>query len=59
MTWRVVRNPNDDFVHIIPVGDFEPHDENSECRCEPVQKPVDDGARDLLVHQPYDVSLLD
>jgi hypothetical protein len=59
MAWRCVRNPNDDFVHIIPIGDFEPHDESEDCRCEPYRKPVDGGARDLLIHRPYDDSLLD
>jgi len=55
MPWRVVRNPSDDFVHIIPIGDFEPHDESSDCRCEPVMRRVEDGARDLLVHRPYEM----
>lgn len=57
--WRVVKNPNQDVVHVLPIGDFEPHDESEDCRCEPERRPVEDGACDLLIHAPYDDSLLD
>ena len=54
MSWQVVANPGQCVVHIIPLGDFEPHDETLSCRCEPQIKPVEDGGRDLAVHQAYD-----
>ena len=45
MTWRVVKRPDQSIVHIMPIGDFEPHDEDTSCRCEPELEPVDDGVR--------------
>lgn len=57
MAWQVVKNENQDVVHIIPLGDFEPHDEVIDCRCEPERREVEGGACDLLIHQPYNPAL--
>jgi hypothetical protein len=59
MTWRVIKRPDQSVVHIVPIGDFEPHDEDASCRCEPELEPVEDAFRDLLVHNAYDESLND
>lgn len=59
MTWRVVKRPDQSVVHIIPVADFEPHDESASCRCEPELELIDDAFCDLLVHNAYDEALND
>ena len=55
--WREIKDPSQDVVHIMPIGDFEPHDESESCRCEPERREVEDGACDLLIHNAYDDSL--
>lgn len=59
MTWRIVKRPDQSVVHIIPIADFEPHDELASCRCGPELKPIDDAFCDLLVHNAYDEALND
>ncbi len=57
MAWQVVKNPDQNVVHIIPLGDFEPHDEAATCRCGPKRVEVENGACDLLLHEPYNEAL--
>jgi hypothetical protein len=52
--WRTVKRPDQSVVHIIPMKDFEPHDEDAGCRCEPELLYVDDAFCDLLIHQAFD-----
>lgn len=43
----------------MPIGDFEPHDEDAACHCEPELELIDDAFCDLLVHNAYDENLND
>ncbi len=58
MAWMAVKNPGQDVIHIIPLRDFEAHDESGDCRCGPSVESVEGGGCDLLIHEPYDDALL-
>lgn len=52
--WITLKRPDQSVVHVMPIKDFEPHDEDAKCRCAPELMPVDDAFCDLLLHHAYD-----
>lgn len=50
MTWQVIRDPGQSVIHILPISDLGFHTETLECFCEPRLEIVENGSRDLLIH---------
>lgn len=50
MTWQVIKDPGQSVIHILPLHDLGVHTESVNCFCEPEIKIIEDGSRDLLVH---------
>lgn len=48
--WKVVKDPGQDVIHILPMRDLGSHTESESCLCEPQREIVEGGSRDLLIH---------
>ena len=39
-------------IHITPIGDLEPHEENTTCKCEP--KVIYENGEMIVIHNSFD-----
>ena len=40
------------IIHVLPIDDLKPHEENSTCECEPAVEIVEGGM--LVIHNSWD-----